>query len=733
MSLPNFGRNKKAATKFVQSKENLTKVFNQTMVALNLKLVFLPNGGVRKADKTKYDAKDFQVVSFWFACFKMLSILHFTVAVASKIKTARIFPTWIFTMHPNVIWDKKARKSLRNIYRFMEREEWDSIPGVLVSLLHKRNSIVVGRLISMQYYAELWFETIGISVYQVGEFLLPGQLKTWIGCDGDGSDSTFINKKKMGETWQTFTHGTIEKYQKEFILPFKPQRKLLIEKIYDKLESTKAGVYDDFLRPNSYHNPEAFILDLDELSNSFSPGSEERKKISTFKKKVRTFGFTMLEPQGRLNKGALWITVREIARVNGISGNDKKILKNLLQLDNISLNGVQGEIPLWILDVFQGYTELHKRTSRFNSFVVADCQSPDDMRIADLLLDIHGLGHVDVIDLKEDEIGMRPRNVKLCLEQGSGTSMGGCSDGTKRLSYIAGKIALMQCFTAINEYGSASYYGMTVTIDKLANDIRGGMLETMMKVSGYPKKVHSLCQGDDAFFANCGPDAALNSLAPRIKMGEAQQIPSYFTALRKDSTQVFAKLTSNGKFNEFWNKLSLKEFTGIPLKARPAKRSKSGSSGGSGYGSDRAIGVVQRCIGLLSFYVHLSMQGQVLEKYKSRLTRDYRDGQIHVVSLIDGIINLLKANSHQHFLEFISANLDPELAKQLTKDYTLLKSAVMDIIEVEEFDFCSDPQVVIEARSTILRLFNLKRRTKEQSETLKAAIHMLLSYQETSG
>jgi hypothetical protein len=230
----------------------LSRAFDAAMQNVGSALSFGSDGTV--TCRHPETSRDYRIASFWHASRRVIDGLENLKSI--KASGRRTYPTWVFTMHPNIIWGMKARKAFSHLHRFAEREQWEAIPGILTSLFSNQTAeaITVGKRISVDEYAELWLETIGPSVYEIGEHLRLGQLQTWIGVDIDGSDADFVNHRRIKKVCQTFMGWTMDQYQ-EFVRHYKSEHKLLVEEIEDSLEATRAGVYDRTLRPNAYRSP----------------------------------------------------------------------------------------------------------------------------------------------------------------------------------------------------------------------------------------------------------------------------------------------------------------------------------------------------------------------------------------------------------------------------------------------------------------------------------------------
>lgn len=707
--------------------EDLSSSFNIAMRQIGSNLSFGSDGLVISyKGETKTDLR---IISFWYACLRVIDNLNSLKLVSSKGKISgkRSFPKWIITQHPNIIWGKKARKALTHVHRFSEREQWDAIPGVIVSLFENQTSesITVGRRLSVDEYAELWLDTIAYSIYTIGEHLRPGQLQTWIGVDIDGSDADFINYKKIKAVCARFMRWTMRQYQ-GFIVHYQGENPNLVDQMNDSLEATKSGTYESNKRPNAYRSPEEFISDLRKLIPSLY--ENDKVKVRTFIKKVRTLGFTTLQFQPRINSSSVWATLEEIASINGIKGDRKKILEGLLRASNIDLLNLKEDVAVWVLDVMNGYKEVLLRTNRLDEAVLANCQSALDIKAARLLFSLLGMPEISIIDLKEDAEGMNLSNVRRCAAESQSVSMCGCSDTPRNLGYVGGIHALMEGFQAIVQAGKQAFYGRAFHPAR-----GGGNLQDFLEVMGAPEEFYSLIQGDDVFFACISPESALDTFVPRLRRDESKKSPKILDVVARGATSEFRKLVEDKGFNRFWDSISSLTRE-LVISARPASRSSNGSSGGSGWEASRAIGVVQTSVAVMAYYPHLYGASSALSKYSKSLARLYKAKNPHVCFLIEGIKTLLKDVDISHFREVAEDKLSKSLIEEISRDFWALRAAIREIEGTQEFKMHDAPASVQRARATVREF--LKERgdgNMPVSPLLNGALHLLLSFARTSG
>lgn len=698
--------------------------FNSAMAKLEAPLHFAYDGRIVENDVMT--SRDYQIVSFWFAVIRVLDELQKAKDNANS-KMPRNFPVWVFTMHPNIIWNRKARKGLIHIYRCCKREEYDRVKGVILDLFKKgsENIIAKGGNISVVEYANLWIETVGSSIFKVAHELKAGQLLTWIGVDCDGSNSLYVNRKKSGKVCQAFMTWTLGKYQ-SFIRHYRDEADDLANRIHDCLEATKSGVYNELTRSNAYRSPEEFIEDVEELLTHLN--DHDKWKTQRFIRKVKTLGFSGLEFQPRVNSASVWVTLRELADNNEIDPSlEKEELVKQLKTKELNYKSVDNEIAKWIFDVLKGYKDILKRTNRMNSIVIANTTSKFDLLGAEILLELVGLGDLEVIPLLEDQDGMKIETIEECTKHVRNILMCGFSDTPRNFGLAMGFALLMKAMDLINKYGKTHFYG------RAYNTLRGGgVLERFCQVMGAPKKFISLRQGDDLYFDCIAPETALNSLAPQYRELEADSVPDILIELGELAEIEFCRLVEDEGFNKLWNHIS-KLSKGLVVSARPSNRSKDGASGGEGWESSRAIGATQTCLGVMAYYVHLFGIGKVYSAREDELRALYESGNPHVIFILDALKELIPQVRMDHFSKLAKGFISDELIKEIGSDFWALRHAIREITSDQGFRTTDPTHLIVDAYNGILELARKDKRSPKEDELLSTMLHCVLSYYHTSG
>lgn len=701
--------------------------FNFAMKVLKSPLRFTGDGSF--GTDGELSTVDYCILSFWCAVCRLISSDDGS-DIENVDMRGRIAPVRVLTMHPNKIWGLRARLALKHVLEFFQTGDSSKIKGVITDLFEAvKNPITVGgNNISALHYLELQLYTIGEQIFRIA-FLLSVRMKTWIGVDADGSNSKFVNSKIIKRCCRLIMHWTIDRYI-SFVKHYEEDSPI-VQRILLRLEATKKGVFkeDDRTRQNSYPTREEFIADLRELRKLVAETSRERKKFDRMIQRVTVLGFAIFEFQGRINSKSVWKTLEEIAVENGISTTNRKaILSGIAKKKkSSSLNlGVKDEIALWILDVLYGYSIIQDRMGTMTEMVLANCQYASDIEAARLLLEIAGV-KLEVIPLMEDPIGLSEKNVREICKVSGKVVMFGFSDGSKTNGFVPGSTLLMRACEIAKEMGKILFYGRAFQGCR-----GGGKLDIFLRAHGNDPNYYELFQGDDALFGCATARKALESLRPRVKLDRKRQaMPKVLLTMSNKAKKPFFDFVNLKNFTRMWRELS-SLIKSIVISARPHSRSKDGASTkGTDWDSSRAIGVVQTCLAVLGYYVHLFGSGKVLEEFEEELTALYKAKNPHTVFLIESLRGLVSDVLIDHFGEVATPFLGKDKVEEAASDFYTLRRMIRSISDTPTWKVHDPLPIVLGAYAKIAQ--GIKRRRGRNGTMMKAMMHFILSYRGTSG